>query len=142
MRYTAKIIFNFRPVQPSETLASVEWLMEYYFNWKLDTAGGWDMGKIKYEIYNYNSSTWTTLSSDGHHFHKNNAGDDTEYIGHLTTQMFYVKIDTNPSYYVSDDGLVRTAINFTEDEDNEYTYTYTKKNAELTTIYNGIILSD
>ena len=100
------------------------------------------MGKLKYEIYNYNGSSWSTLESDGHHFHKNNAGDDTEYFGHLTTQMFYVKIDTNPSYYVSDDGLVKVAMNLNVSEDNEFNNTYAKKDAELTTIYNGIILSD
>lgn len=142
MKYTNKINFIFRPMQPSGTLASVEWLMEYYFNWKLDKAGGWDMGKIFYKIYNNNSSTWDTLDSSGHHFYNNNDADNSEYIGHFTTHMFYVKIETNPSYYLDDDGFVKTAIDFETSEANEFTNDYTLKNCELVTAYNGIILSD
>ena len=129
-------------MQPNGTLLSIEWLMEYYFNWKLDGEGGYDMGKISYLMWNNNTSAWSTLNSDGHHFHKNNAGDDTEYVGHLTTQLYYIKIETNPSYYINDSGIVKTAISFEDTETNEFTDEYTQKDCELVTAYNGIILSD
>ena len=144
MKYTNKVIFVFRPMQPSGTVTSVEWFMEYYFNWNIGDEGDiqGDMGKIKYLIWDNNASDWATVDTLGHHFHRNSADDGTEYVGQLTTQMFHTKIETNPSYYIDDDGLVKTAISFEEAEANEFTDEYTLFNCSLVTAYNGIILSD
>lgn len=142
MKYTQKAIFVFRPMQPSGTVASIEWLMEYYFNWQLSETKAYDMGKIKYQMYNYNTSTWDTLDSAGHNFLNNPESNNEEYVGHLTTQMFYAKIETNPSYYISDDGFVEAAISFETTDANQFTEDYTLRNCELVTAYNGIIISD
>ncbi len=150
---TESIGFIFKPIQPNNfwfqstgpSNWTLEWMICYIVDWSLDSSATfYDMGKVKYFIYNYQTPAWETLSSDGHFFHKNNAGDDEEYIGHLTQQVFYVKLDEAWEYLnpAADYDTVKVKISFNVGDDEEFNNTYTKFPAEMTVLYNGIVFNN
>ena len=143
MKYTKSITFYFKPIYPSYSLSKIEWMIEYKLDWTGDNSvTHYDMGAIKYMIYNNNTTSWEECSPDFHFFHKNrDSGDNVEYVGSLTTQAFYWSTTTNPSYYIDSDGIVKVRISFNTSKNQELNNTYVKANTNLITYFNAVVLS-
>ena len=152
--YTKAVWWEFRPIY-NGTPNKIEWILEYTMGWHVGVTAsedwGRDMGRLKYQIYNNNTTTWENFSDVGHFFHGNEAGDDTCYIGCWTKQAFYGEKTTNPSYYINDDGIVKVKMSFNVNEYATYldmecqtdvgTTTYLNRDAELVTYYNGVMVT-
>ena len=148
---TKAIGFVFKPLLliQKDSVSEIEWCIEYILDWS-SVGSAYDMAKFRYEIYDYNASTWDTLDGDGHMFFTNDA-DDTVYAGNLTTQLYYVLIDTDADDYVSYDGFVKTRLNFAispssyESEihyegDGTTSHNYVSRKSAIKVVYNGLFV--
>ncbi len=152
-KYTKSVRWFFKPIY-NGTPSKLEWLLEYSVGWQVGVTDtddwGLDMAKVKYRIYNNNTSAWVEFAKDGHFFHYNNqAAEENQYIGCWTKQAFYGVIDTDVAYYISDDELVHVEFSFDcecvtgecEPQTDAGSVTHLSRDADLVTYYNGIVIT-
>jgi len=151
--YTKSVFWTFTPIY-NNTPTKLEWLLEYSMGWQIgitdDAEWGRDMGKLKYQIYNNNTTTWDTFSSVGHFFHGNSTYTSC-YIGCWTKQAFYGLKTTNLNHYINDDGMVKVKMSFDVNAHDNYldmecqtdagTVTYLNRDAEIAIYYNAVIIT-
>jgi hypothetical protein len=146
---TEKISWIFAPIY-NGTPSVLEW----YLDFGIDTCvecSSWDMSQIQYVIYNYSTSTWTTIDASDCHFFYGDFDGNKAYIGHLNRQLFYYELTSSITNYISDDGYVKVGIDFafsTSTRESEIhavaggtsTQSYVNRPAIIRTFYNAVII--
>ncbi len=112
-RNCTKLIYVFRPIFNVSSPSWIEWTIHYMLDWGID-INAYDMAKIRYKLYNNDTSSWANLNAEGHMFynnHDNSSANYDQYIGHQCNQVYNVRVAYN-NKYLDKGGLVRVAICF------------------------------